>query len=559
MVIALKESQATDDPGGERDLLAGQPVRVAAAVEVLVRGAHDDTDAAEQAADPVEHPLALDRVRLHERPLLVVERPGLLMIESGMCDLADVVQQRAELGLAPHVFAHAHLLGDAHGEVDDVLGVVAGVLVVLLEQVAQQQRGAAVGAAELDASGATRASRSPAKMRDQPDQRQDEQRRGGGVGGGDRGEQADGASSASTRYACASSASTTRGGTPAAEHGAQRLAGGVGGELGRERGHVCGPRAPLRRLGAERDEHDRGRERERGVVDGVSTGPARAGRARPGDAVTPTMHGGHDSSGTNGVGSRSSIGTKTSCVGTKLPSPTVELDAVRRRRTPRRTRARAGSRTARAGVGEERQRDDRGDGRRPRTRPRRASSRAGQRGAAGARAASSMSRSVRVDVGSGAGMVGDPSLDGCPMWSAARHADFRSMKRSRMTRAALAAAAAIAAAAALAAPAHAGVLDQVGHRLRRPGADAAVQAVAGLQPLQARRRRHVRGRHRRLDPDRRRARRRRHRDAAGQRRRLEVAAAARRLERRPRRRCASASTSRPCATSRARTAACSRR
>ena len=87
------------------------------------------------------------------------------------------------------------------------------------------------------------------------------------------------------------------------------------------------------------------------------------------------------------------------------------------------------------------------------------------------------------------------------------------MKRSRLTRAALTAAAAVATTAALAAPAHAGRAHEVGDRLRRPGADAAVQALARLQLLQAGRQRRLRGRHRRLDAHRRREGRRRQRDA----------------------------------------------
>ena len=46
---------AGDDPGLDRDLLAGEAVRVAAAVVVLVRGADDAADLGEDAADPVEH------------------------------------------------------------------------------------------------------------------------------------------------------------------------------------------------------------------------------------------------------------------------------------------------------------------------------------------------------------------------------------------------------------------------------------------------------------------------------------------------------------------------
>ena len=77
--------------------------------------------------------------------------PGLLMIASGMCDLADVVQQRAELGLAALVLVEPSSLGDAHARARRRPRVwSAGVLVVVLEQVAEQQRGAAVGAPELD-------------------------------------------------------------------------------------------------------------------------------------------------------------------------------------------------------------------------------------------------------------------------------------------------------------------------------------------------------------------------------------------------------------------------
>ena len=68
---------AGDDPRLDRDLLAGQAVRVAAAVVVLVRGADDAADLGEHAADPVEHFLALDRVAAHDLPLLLVERARL--------------------------------------------------------------------------------------------------------------------------------------------------------------------------------------------------------------------------------------------------------------------------------------------------------------------------------------------------------------------------------------------------------------------------------------------------------------------------------------------------
>ena len=64
VVIALKASQTAHDARLERDRAAGQAVGVAAAVPPLVGRAHDPADVAHDAADAVEHPLALDRVRL---------------------------------------------------------------------------------------------------------------------------------------------------------------------------------------------------------------------------------------------------------------------------------------------------------------------------------------------------------------------------------------------------------------------------------------------------------------------------------------------------------------
>ena len=152
MVIALKESQTKMIRAASGIVLAGQPVRVAARRRsARARRARPAPTLAEQPADAVEHLLALDRVRLHERPLLVVERAGLVDDRVRDRDLADVVQQRAELGLAADVLARRRAASATRSESSTTsCGVVAGVLVVLLEQVAQQQRGAAVGAAELD-------------------------------------------------------------------------------------------------------------------------------------------------------------------------------------------------------------------------------------------------------------------------------------------------------------------------------------------------------------------------------------------------------------------------
>ena len=91
---------AGDDPRLERDLLAGEAVRVAAAVPALVVRADDQTDVAHEAADAVEHLLALDRVGLDQLPLVRVELAGLVDDLLGDRDLAHVVQQGCELEVA---------------------------------------------------------------------------------------------------------------------------------------------------------------------------------------------------------------------------------------------------------------------------------------------------------------------------------------------------------------------------------------------------------------------------------------------------------------------------
>ena len=75
----------------ERDLLAGEAVRVAGAVPALVAGAHEPRDAAERGRGG-DDALADQRVAADERPLVLVERPGLVEDRVGDRDLADVVQ-----------------------------------------------------------------------------------------------------------------------------------------------------------------------------------------------------------------------------------------------------------------------------------------------------------------------------------------------------------------------------------------------------------------------------------------------------------------------------------
>jgi hypothetical protein len=85
-----------------------------------VARADDTADAAEQAANPLEHPFALDRVGLDDCPLLGSERARLVDDLARDADLADVAEQRDELGVAALVLAEAEALGNGQRERDDV-------------------------------------------------------------------------------------------------------------------------------------------------------------------------------------------------------------------------------------------------------------------------------------------------------------------------------------------------------------------------------------------------------------------------------------------------------
>ena len=72
------------------------------------------------------------------------------MIELGIADLAHVVQQRRELEVAPLARAAARARRRHAAQLDHVTAVHAGVGVVGLDHVAEQEGGAAVGVAELE-------------------------------------------------------------------------------------------------------------------------------------------------------------------------------------------------------------------------------------------------------------------------------------------------------------------------------------------------------------------------------------------------------------------------
>src|ERR1700689_3467563 len=81
-----------DDAGAERDLLAGQAVRVTLAVPALVAGAHERADPCQRRAGRGDDLLAHHGVLLHERPLAFAERAGSSDDLVGNAELADIVQ-----------------------------------------------------------------------------------------------------------------------------------------------------------------------------------------------------------------------------------------------------------------------------------------------------------------------------------------------------------------------------------------------------------------------------------------------------------------------------------
>jgi len=92
---------AGDYPRDQGDLLRGETVGIAGAVVAFVARVNDSTDAAKEAADPVEHSLALDGVRLDDRTLFRSEGTGLVDDRVRHAHLADLMEKRCELRLPP--------------------------------------------------------------------------------------------------------------------------------------------------------------------------------------------------------------------------------------------------------------------------------------------------------------------------------------------------------------------------------------------------------------------------------------------------------------------------
>src|SRR5436190_19530343 len=87
-----------DDPRLQRNLPAGDSVRIAPSVEVLV-AAPDDRAHFREPLDRRQNLLAELGMLLHDPPLLGCERTRLEQDAGRDPDLADVVEERAELEL----------------------------------------------------------------------------------------------------------------------------------------------------------------------------------------------------------------------------------------------------------------------------------------------------------------------------------------------------------------------------------------------------------------------------------------------------------------------------
>ena len=129
-----------DDARLERDELAGELVRIPAAVPPLVTMAHDRADVL-QAVDRRDDPLAELGVRLDHRALLDGEVPGLGQDLGRDADLADVVEERAELEPLERLRIEPECSADLQRRVGDPARVRRRVLVVRLERVRQRLDG----------------------------------------------------------------------------------------------------------------------------------------------------------------------------------------------------------------------------------------------------------------------------------------------------------------------------------------------------------------------------------------------------------------------------------
>lgn len=127
-------------PRGQRNLLALESVRIAAAVPALVMPAHH-RQRPRQPGDHLHDLTAAQNVRLHPVELRVRQAarlPQNLVVDG---DLADVVEECRDLESAPVRLAKPHLFRKEQRVRGDALGVIAGVLVAHLHRLREGGHG----------------------------------------------------------------------------------------------------------------------------------------------------------------------------------------------------------------------------------------------------------------------------------------------------------------------------------------------------------------------------------------------------------------------------------
>ena len=256
-----------------------------------------------------------------------VSGPGLLMISFGTPNLADVMEQRRELCVAPLSSRKPQLVDDREREVDDVLAVRARVRVVGLDDVAEEERGAAIRVAKLELV----VDAHPPLAREDAEQRRPAAGRGARLSSdcvlAKRDREPDRRQARRrSRRPMPSPVSWTLGGTPSTAHCAHRRA-------FRSRAQTAPPArrgraASVRASGATRRP---GRARGPGPTACQASPSRRKTRStwRVPRAYSRRCRAGSPpatASGTDPVGSTKSIGTRISCVGTAEPLADLEIE-----------------------------------------------------------------------------------------------------------------------------------------------------------------------------------------------------------------------------------------